>query len=212
MPEADRVVAGQPGLAAQQELETRRNGAESLANSRAMVLARIEQMTRLDRRLADMDAAGVDLQVVSPSPSHYNYWADPALAAELSEAVNAGIAAHVAGAPDRLVGLGQVPLQHPALAADLLESAMTQHGLRGILISTHAPSLDLSDAALDPLWSRCAALSAIVFLQPYGCTLDERLRQRPPRRRGVVAERLGEVLEQPALQVLDEGEKAIGRR
>jgi len=38
IPEADRVVAGQPGLEAQQALETVRNGAESLANSRAMVL------------------------------------------------------------------------------------------------------------------------------------------------------------------------------
>jgi len=177
VPKADQVVAGRPGLDAQQALETRRNGAESLANSRTMVLERIEQMTRLDRRLADMDAAGVDLQVVSPSPSHYHYWADAPLAAELSETVNAGIAAFIAGAPQRLVGLGHVPLQHPALAADVVSDAVQRHGLRGILISTHAPSLDLSDPSLDVLWSRCASLGAVVFLHPYGCTLDERLNQ-----------------------------------
>jgi aminocarboxymuconate-semialdehyde decarboxylase len=175
VPDADHLVAGQPGLAAQQALEALRNGPESLANSRRMVGERLERLTRLRPRLADMDAAGVDMQVVSPSPSHYHYWAGAPLAAEVAEAVNAGIAAFVAGAPDRLVGLGIAPLQHPALAASVLVDAMARHGLRGIQISSYAPSADLSDRSLDPLWSRCAELGALVFLHPYGCSLDERL-------------------------------------
>jgi aminocarboxymuconate-semialdehyde decarboxylase len=175
VPAADRLVAGQPGLVDQQALEARRNGPVSLANSRQMVADRIERLTRLDRRLADMDAAGVDLQVVSPSPSHYHYWAGAGLAAEVAEAVNAGIAEHVAAAPDRLVGLGVVPLQHPVLAADIVTAAMDRHGLRGIQISSHAPSVELSDPKLDPLWARCSDLGAVIFLHPYGCSLDERL-------------------------------------
>jgi aminocarboxymuconate-semialdehyde decarboxylase len=175
VPPADRLVAGQPGLEAQQELEARRNGPTSLANSRQMVVERFERLTRLDRRLADMDAAGVDMQVVSPSPTHYHYWADAGLAAELAEAVNAGIAEFVAGAPDRLVGLGIAPLQHPDLAADVVSAAMGTHGLRGIQISSHAPSCELSDPVLDPLWARCAKLGAVIFIHPYGCSLDERL-------------------------------------
>jgi aminocarboxymuconate-semialdehyde decarboxylase len=183
IPDVESLVAGHPDLAVAQALDVRRNGTESLRISRTMAQERWEQLTSRDRRLADMDAAGVDLQVVSPSPSHYHYWTDEELAAQIAAAANSAIAAHIAGAPDRLLGLGMVPLQHVDVAVALLERAMDEHGLRGIMISTHAPSRnggrtrDLSDPALDPLWSRCEALGAVVFLHPFGCTLDERLDQ-----------------------------------
>jgi aminocarboxymuconate-semialdehyde decarboxylase len=175
VPEVNRLVAGSPGLAAAQALGARRNGSESTATSSRMVSERMAQLTDLDRRLADMSAAGVDMQVVSPSPTHYNYWADAELASDLCEAANSAVAVHVGGAPDRLLGLGIVPLQDPRLASAVLDKAMGFHGLRGMMISSHNPSMELSDAALDPLWERCEALGAVVFLHPYGCTLDERL-------------------------------------
>jgi len=181
IPDVESLVAGHPDLAAAQALDVRRNGAESLRNSRQMAQDRWEQLTSLSRRLSDMDAAGVDVQVVSPSPSHYHYWTDELLAADIAQKANSTIAAHIAGAPDRLLGLGLVPLQHPEVAVAQLEQAMDRHGLRGIMISTHAPSrgegraLDLSDPSLEPLWSRCEELGAVVFVHPFGCTLDERL-------------------------------------
>jgi aminocarboxymuconate-semialdehyde decarboxylase len=175
VPEVDRLVAGSPALEAARALEARRSGAESSANSRRMVSERMDQLTNLDRRLADMDAATVDVQVVSPSPSHYNYWADADLASDLCEAANSAVAAHVGAAPKRLIGLGIVPLQDPTLASAVLDKAMAFHRLHGIMVSSHAPSMELSDPALDPLWARCEALGAVVFLHPYGCTLDERL-------------------------------------
>jgi aminocarboxymuconate-semialdehyde decarboxylase len=175
VPEVDRIVAKYPELEAAQALDARRNSADSLANSRQMVSERIDQLTRLERRLSDMTAAGVDMQVVSPSPSHYNYWADSELASDLCEATNSAVAAHVNGAPDRLLGLGIVPMQDPGLAADVLSRGMAFHRLRGIMISSYAPARDLSDPALEPLWAQCEALGAVVFLHPYGCTLDERL-------------------------------------
>jgi aminocarboxymuconate-semialdehyde decarboxylase len=115
------------------------------------------------------------MQVVSPSPGHYNYWADADLASDVCEAANSAVAAHVGGAPNRLTGLGIVPLQNPALAVAVLEKAMGFHGLRGVMISSHAPSMELSNPAFDPFWEQCEALGAVVFLHPYGCTLDERL-------------------------------------
>jgi aminocarboxymuconate-semialdehyde decarboxylase len=59
------------GFGAQHTLEVRRNGSESMANSGRMIKERWPQLTDLDRRLADMDAQGVDVQLVSPSPSHF---------------------------------------------------------------------------------------------------------------------------------------------
>jgi aminocarboxymuconate-semialdehyde decarboxylase len=174
------VGAGDPeGWAAAQELEARRNGPESMAASGVMIRERFEQLTQLPRRLADMDAAGVSIQVVSPSPSHYY----PFLAAELADTVaksaNGAVRDLVAQAPDRLVGLGLIALQHPDLAVELLEHAVSECGLLGVEISSFAPgaehSVELSDPRLEPFWARAEELGAIVFLHPFGCSLDERL-------------------------------------
>ncbi|MGC5009202.1 amidohydrolase family protein [Streptosporangium sp. DT93] len=174
LPEVERLVAGHEGLAAHRELDARRNGPESLAVSGRMVGARLDRLTRVPARLADMDAAGVDVQIVSPSPSHYHPWTGPELAREVFELAHRGVAAHCAEVPGRLHGLGLVPLQHPALAAEALEHALGL-GLRGVEISSHAPGVELSDPALEPFWERAAASGAVVFLHPFGCTLDERL-------------------------------------
>jgi aminocarboxymuconate-semialdehyde decarboxylase len=174
-------VAGAAGLQAQRELDARRNGAASGAVSGKMVSRSWSQLTDLDRRLADLDAAGVDVQVVSPSPSQYHYWADPPSAERIWTGANTGIAGLVAKHPDRLLGLGLVPLQHPDLMVRALEHAVLDCGLHGVEISSHAPEpgrermIELSDERLDPFWQRAEELAAIVFLHPFGCTLDERL-------------------------------------
>ncbi len=179
LPDVEAVVAGQPGLDAHRALDARRNGAASLAVSGPMVGRRIPLLTQVDRRLEAMDAQGVDVQVVSPSPSHYHYWAAPELARVVCTTANRSITALVAEEPDRLTGLGLVPLQHPELCVELLEDAVLGCGLAGVEISSHAPigdgTVELSDARLEPFWARAAELGAVVFLHPFGCTLDERL-------------------------------------
>ncbi|GAA2494011.1 amidohydrolase family protein [Streptomyces longisporus] len=174
--EVEEAVAGHPGLAEARELDARRNGPAALAVSGPMVGARVPKLTDVDVRLAAMDAQGVDVQLVSPSPSHYHYWAEPELARQVCRLANEGTAAHCAKAPDRLHGLGLIPLQHPGLAVELLDHALDQ-GLKGVEISSHAPGRELSDPAYEPLWARAEETGALVFLHPFGCTLDERLDQ-----------------------------------
>ncbi|TYB55315.1 amidohydrolase [Nonomuraea sp. PA05] len=214
LPEVEQAVAGQPGLAAHRELDARRNGPEALAVSGAMIGERIALLTRASDRLAAMDAAGVDVQIVSPSPSHYHYWAGPSLARTVWRLANEGVAAHcdsgrlhglgpaspersgrlhgLGPAPPersgrlhglgltspersgRLHGLGLAPLQHPELLVEALDHALSL-GLKGVEISSHAPGRDLSDPAYEPFWAHAAETGAVVFLHPFGCTLDERL-------------------------------------
>ncbi|MFG1681224.1 amidohydrolase family protein [Nonomuraea sp. NPDC049269] len=174
LPEIERAVAGQPGHAAHRELDARRNGPDALAVSGEMVGERIGLLTRVADRLTAMDEVGVDAQIVSPSPSHYHYWADQDLAGEVCRLAAEGVAGHVAEAPDRLYGLGLAPLQHPALMAQTLDHALDL-GLKGVEISSHAPGRELSDPAYEPFWARAAESGAVVFLHPFGCTLDERL-------------------------------------
>ncbi|WP_405960023.1 amidohydrolase [Streptomyces sp. NBC_00024] len=174
IPEVEEAVAGLPGLAEARALDARRNGPASLAVSGPMVRALLPRATDVAVRLAAMDAQGVDVQLVSPSPSHYHYWADEETAEKVYRLAGEATAAHCAQAPDRLRGLGLVPLQHPQQAIRALEHALEQ-GLLGVEISSHAPGRELSDPAYEPFWARAAATGALLFLHPFGCTLDERL-------------------------------------
>ncbi|WP_299538574.1 amidohydrolase family protein [uncultured Streptomyces sp.] len=181
VPAVEAAVAAAPGLAAHRALDARRNGAEALAVSGEMVRARIPKLTDAAVRLAAMDAVGVDVQLVSPSPSHYHYWADEELARTVWETANTATAAHCAEAPARLHGLGLVPQQHPKLAVEALDHALGL-GLLGVEISSHAPrpgadgrGIELSDPAYEPFWARAEETGALLFLHPFGCTLDERL-------------------------------------
>ncbi|MCC3283269.1 amidohydrolase family protein [Arthrobacter caoxuetaonis] len=183
------VAASAPAeFAGAQQLDARRQGPESLKNSGAMIRERWPQLVDLSRRLADMDAAGIDVQLVSPSPSHYYYFAEPDVGAEIARRANTAMMELVESAPDRLAGLGMVPLQHPELMVAALEHAVQDCGLLGVEIGSYAPgfgasseegqnagTVELSDARLEPFWARAEELGAIVFLHPFGCSLDERL-------------------------------------
>ncbi|MBF4635313.1 amidohydrolase [Agreia pratensis] len=157
------------------ELEKRRNGLESLQASGAMIGARIPKLTEVGARLAAMDAQGIDTQWVSVSPNHFYPWAPEGLAVWVAGETNRLIAEHVAQAPDRLLGLGVVPLQHPSRIVEYLDDAVLGRGLVGVEISSFAGDVELSDPRLEPFWARAAELGCVIFLHPFGCSLDERL-------------------------------------
>lgn len=171
------------GLAAARELDRRRNGEASQAASGAMIVQRWALLTDLGTRLAAMDAAGVDVQLVSPSPSHYYPFLAPGHAGEIAREVNTSVRDLVASCPTRLRGLGVGPLQHPEMLPDVLTHAVETCGLDGVEVSSFGASADggqagtveLSDPRLDEFWSRAEELAAVIFLHPFGCSLDERL-------------------------------------
>lgn len=163
------------GVKTAADLDLRRNGAASQAVSGPMVGARIPRLTDPAVRLTSMDAQGIDRQWVSASPNHFYPWAEEQLAVWIAQEANRLIAEHVANAPDRLTGLGIVPLQHPSRILESIDDAILGRGLAGIEISSFAGDVELSDPRLEPMWARVAELGAIVFLHPFGCSLDERL-------------------------------------
>lgn len=174
LPEVEQLVDDVPGRAEARALDARRNGPDALAASGVMIRDRMRLLTDVVHRLAAMDMTGVDVQVVSPSPSHYHYWADRDVAREVWERANTATAKHCAHAQHRLVGLGLAPLQHPDLAVQALDHALGE-GLAGVEIGSHAPGRELSDPAYEPFWELAAETGAVLFLHPFGCTLDERL-------------------------------------
>ncbi|MEV7390760.1 MULTISPECIES: amidohydrolase family protein [unclassified Streptomyces] len=174
VPAADALVAGSAGFAAELAAEQRAHSPASLAANRAQLQRLAGKLTDVEARLADLDAMSVDIQVVGPMPMHH-YWAEPDLAVRLARTVNEAVAGHCAAAPERLYGLGTVPLQHPDLAVALLDTAVTELGLYGISVSTTVEGRELADPAHDEVWAKAEELGTVVFVHPWGCSLGERL-------------------------------------
>ncbi len=126
-------------------------------------------------RLADMDAAGIDLQVIMPPPGQCTYTVPLDLGVRAACIINDGMAAFVAQKPERFAALGTVPMQDGAAAAAELERAVKQLGLKGVQILTNVAGKELSDPAFAPFWACAEELGAVVLIHPNGFTEATRM-------------------------------------
>jgi len=174
VPEANALAEGHPGEAADAAAERTAFTEASITANQAQIRRVWPQLTDVSRRLADLDAIGVDVQIVGPMPMH-RYWAEPELAVKLTTVINEAVAAHCAAGQGRLHGLGTLPLQHPEIAVRELERAVRELGLKGVSVATNVDGRELADPSFDPVWAAAADLGAVVFIHPWGCSLGPRL-------------------------------------
>jgi aminocarboxymuconate-semialdehyde decarboxylase len=127
-----------------------------------------------DKRLADLDAMGIDVQVVCPPPPQCYYTIPLDVAVQATRALNDGIAEYVAGKPDRLVGLGSVPMTDGQEAAKELERCVKTLGFKGVEILTNVDGNELSASAYAPFWKKAEELGALVMIHPNGFTEGKR--------------------------------------
>jgi aminocarboxymuconate-semialdehyde decarboxylase len=117
-------------------------------------------------RLADMDADGVDAQVVSPTPVFFSYAADATQAARISTVMNDLALGICAPAPGRLLPMCQVPLQDPDAACAELDRCM-EAGHVGVEIGNHVGDLDLDAEGIVTFLQHAAAAGAPVLVHPW---------------------------------------------
>ena len=127
-----------------------------------------------DRRLADLDAMGIDVQIIAPPPPQCYYTVPVGIAVEAARIVNDGIAEFVAKMPDRFAGLGSVPMPDGNEAAKELERCVGKLGLKGAQILTNVAGRELSDPAFEPFWKKAEELNAFIVLHPSGFTEGKR--------------------------------------
>lgn len=118
-------------------------------------------------RIDDCDKTGVHVQVLSTVPVMFSYWAKPADALDLSKFLNDHIASVVAAFPQRFVGLGTIPMQHPRLAIQELERCVHELRLPGVQIGTNINEKNLDDPGVFEVFEAAAALNAAVFVHPW---------------------------------------------
>ncbi|HEX6280112.1 MAG TPA: amidohydrolase family protein [Pyrinomonadaceae bacterium] len=118
------------------------------------------------RRIDEMDAAGIGVQVLSTVPVMFSYWTAPADGLEISKFLNDHIADVATEYPLRFVGLGTVPMQDPKLAIKELERCK-QIGLVGVEIGTNVNQLNLSEPQFFDFFVACAESGMAVFVHPW---------------------------------------------
>jgi len=133
------------------------------------------RITGYDERLADLDAMGIDVQLVMPPPNQCFYTVPLDVSVEASRIVNDGLAEWVARKADRFVALGAVPLIDGGEAAAELERCMKSLGMKGVEILTNVAGRELSEPDYAPFWKKAEELGALVVIHPNGFTDGKRL-------------------------------------
>jgi len=133
-----------------------------------------ESITSHARRLTELDAMGIDFQLVMPPPPQCYYTVPIEIAVEAARIVNDGIAEFVGKMPDRFAGLGSVPMPDGNEAAKELERCVGKLGLKGAQILTNVAGRELSDPAFEPFWRKAEELRALIVLHPSGFTEGKR--------------------------------------
>lgn len=115
-------------------------------------------------RIAAMDAAGIDMQVlVLSAPGVQVYERDTAVS--LARAVNDRVSDACRAHPTRLAALAAIAPQAPHDAARELERAV-RLGLKGGLINSHTNGEYLDDQKFWPIFEAASALDVPIYIHP----------------------------------------------
>lgn len=117
-------------------------------------------------RLEQMDAAGIDFQILSLFDPGVQDETDVARAIDLARRANDDLAETVRATPRRFGGFATLATQNPEAAAEELERAVTDLGLVGGLINGHCQGRYLDDPAYERLFAVAEANAAPIYLHP----------------------------------------------
>ena len=122
-----------------------------------------------DHWLEAQDERGIGVQVLSIN-FYWWYARDRELARRIVRMHDEALGRWCGEHPERFVALTSVALQFPDLAAEQLEYAVRELGLRGASIGGHVNGESPSDPKYDPFWAKAEELGVPVFMHPNNAT------------------------------------------
>ena len=151
---------------------------ETLGHSRAIAgeSGRWDEFTLelldMDKRLSDMDAAGIELSILSLNAPGLQSILDREEAIEIAGKANNRIAQWVARHPGRYAGLAALPMQDPVAACAELERCINELGFKGALVNGFTQK-DNPDSAVyydipdyRDFWATVSDLDVPFYLHP----------------------------------------------
>ncbi len=125
-----------------------------------------------DRRLAEMDACGIECEVLSLNANGIQEIPEAATAVELARAANDALAAAVAKRPERFAALAALPIQDPQAAAAELQRCVRDLKFKGALVNGFS-QIGSADSAVyydlpqyRPFWAEVERLGVPFYLHP----------------------------------------------
>ncbi|HTV82197.1 MAG TPA: amidohydrolase family protein [Acidobacteriaceae bacterium] len=118
-----------------------------------------------EQRLADMDAAGIDMQVLSLAGGEMDRL-NSSTATALARDVNDALAAVVQAHPGRFAAFAAVNLQDPPSAARELERCVRDLLFVGVMVNGATRGLFLDHPDFTPFWEAAQTLATPVYLHP----------------------------------------------
>ena len=118
-----------------------------------------------ERRLADMDATGIAMQILSITSPGVQIF-DAATGTALARAANDELAAAIAAHPTRYAGLAAIAPQNPAAAAKELERSVRTLGLKGAIVNSHTQGEYLDAPKFWDIFAAAEALDVPIYIHP----------------------------------------------
>jgi uncharacterized protein len=118
-----------------------------------------------EKRIAEMDAAGIDVQVLSlnsPGVEQAEAAEQLSIAAESNDFLAEAVNKH----PSRFAAFAALPIAVPDKAAEELERRVRRQGFKGTLINGHTRGRYLDDKFFSPILERAEALNVPIYLHP----------------------------------------------
>lgn len=139
-------------------------GTEGTANfDRGDIQQRLEDLG--DERIALMDESGVDVQVLSvTTPALHNF--EAAESVELARSANDLLASTIRSRPDRFDGFATLPTPAPQHAANELDRAVTQLGLKGAMLCGRTREKNLDHPDFLPMFATAETLGVPLYIHP----------------------------------------------
>ena len=121
----------------------------------------------MEAKLQEMDSLGIDLSLLSPTPTLFQYGLPAGAALEFCQQANEALASVVSESGGRLQGMAVVPMQDPSAAAAELRRAVRELGLKAANIGTTVDRVPVDDARFEPFFAAAEELGIPVVLHPF---------------------------------------------
>ena len=121
----------------------------------------------VEQRLRDMDAQGVDVQVLATAPMLFAYSEPADIGTEVCRLTNDAMLTVAEQHSDRFQVFASLPMQDPSAAVSEIKRCAAEDAVRGVQIGTNIAGQNFDEPWLDPVWAALEEHDMPALLHPW---------------------------------------------